>query len=303
MLSVLIPVYNYNITKLVSDIHKQLISTNIDFEIICIDDGSNSEFNSENEKINTLKNSKFIIQSKNTGLSGNRNNLALIAKYNNLLFIDGDSVIISKNFINNYINKISRDTDIIYGGRVHPKKKQQPKKQLRWKYGIQIEDKTADIRKNNAYKTLMFNNTLINKKRFQAIKFDSSLTKYGHEDTLFAYQAYLDNLSVLHINNPVLHGDIDSNSVYINKTEKGIDNLLSLYNSKKIDAQFVKILIYFKKIEKFKLKFLIGKLFQLSQQLIKKQLKSSNPSLFLFNFYKLSYMCYLDLKGFTTNRF
>jgi len=42
MLSVLIPVYNCSITALIKDLHQQLMSSNIEFEIICLDDASNN---------------------------------------------------------------------------------------------------------------------------------------------------------------------------------------------------------------------------------------------------------------------
>ena len=46
MLSILIPTYNYDITHLVYELHKQASEAEIDFEIICLDDGSKSEINS-----------------------------------------------------------------------------------------------------------------------------------------------------------------------------------------------------------------------------------------------------------------
>ena len=213
MLSILIPTYNYNVTKLVNDIHKQLIDSNVDFEIICIDDGSSSKTNLENEKVNSLKNSKFIAELNNIGLSNNRNHLASLSQYDYLLFLDGDSLIIGNSFIKSYLENIYSNTDILYGGRVHPEFVENQNQKLRWKYGKNIEDKSANRRNKDKHKTLMFNNTLIRKKCFNSILFDSNLIKYGHEDTLFAYQAYLQNLNVLHINNPILHGDIDLNDV------------------------------------------------------------------------------------------
>ena len=55
MLSILIPVYNYNVVPLVLELHKQCLECEIDFEILCQDDASNSELNEENEIINGLK--------------------------------------------------------------------------------------------------------------------------------------------------------------------------------------------------------------------------------------------------------
>ena len=104
MLSILIPTYNYKVYPLACQIKQQALKANIIFEIICFDDGSSSKLNFENDKINTLKNSKFIALEKNVGLSNNRKELAQSAKYDYLLFIDGDSEIIEKDYIKQYIN-------------------------------------------------------------------------------------------------------------------------------------------------------------------------------------------------------
>ena len=54
MISILIPCYDYNALKLVENIEKQALLLNIIFEIICIDDGSFSLKNEDNQKINSL---------------------------------------------------------------------------------------------------------------------------------------------------------------------------------------------------------------------------------------------------------
>ena len=59
MLSILIPIYNYNAYPLVMELHKQCLECEIDFEILCQDDASKSLLNSENENINSLSNCNF----------------------------------------------------------------------------------------------------------------------------------------------------------------------------------------------------------------------------------------------------
>ena len=59
MISVLIPTYNYNAFSLVEEIHKQLVEARISFEIICLDDGSQSKINKNNNQINSLSFSSF----------------------------------------------------------------------------------------------------------------------------------------------------------------------------------------------------------------------------------------------------
>ena len=290
MLSVLIPLYNYNAFPLAKAIVEQSLKLNIDFELICIDDASNSELNTENEKINCLQNAKFIAQKVNAGYRGNRNNLAAMAKFDYLLFIDGDSIIVANDYVKNYIENLSENTQIIYGGRVHPNTIVDKTKTLRWKYGKFVEDKTAEVRQKNVYKTLMFNNTLIKKTCFSAIEFDTSLTKYGHDDTVFSFEVSNAKLNVKHINNPIEHGDIDSNQEFLRKTEESLINLHKIYYSKKVDYKFIKILNFYNWLEFFWLTNFVAFIFKLIKPSVKKQLLSSRPSLLLFNFYKLGFL-------------
>lgn len=292
MLSILIPVYNYNVSPLVEALHKQCLESKIEFEILCQDDGSNSELNKDNEKINLLENCFFISLSKNVGLSSNRNLLASRAKHSYLLYIDGDSIVINKNYIQNYLNNI-QSSDIVYGGRIHPVTVASAEQKLRWKYGKLIEDKTASQRNLATYKTLMFNNTLIKKKCINQIKFDSSLTKYGHEDTLFAYEVSKSNFKVKHIDNGIEHGDIDESKIFISKVKNSLNNLILLDKENKIDPSFVKILGFYCSLKKYKLVFPGSLFFKIFNKVLFKQLCTQNPSLFLFNLYRISYICSL----------
>ena len=54
MLSILVPIYNYNTNPLVLELHKQCLECNIEFEILCQDDCSN-EFLTENQTVIALK--------------------------------------------------------------------------------------------------------------------------------------------------------------------------------------------------------------------------------------------------------
>jgi glycosyltransferase involved in cell wall biosynthesis len=297
MISVLVPLYNYNAYPLAKEIVNQALKLNIEFEFICIDDASKSPLNLENEKINSLANATFIAQKNNAGHRANRNNLAAMAKYKNLLFIDGDSVIISEDYIKNYVKNISDTNHIIYGGRVHPKTITSANKKLRWKYGLQIEDKLAKVRNKNPYKSLMFHNTLIKKEQFNNIKFDNALTDYGHDDTVFSYKVSLAKLNVKHIDNQVEHGDIDDNNIFLKKTREGILNLHKIYNEEIISVEHVRLLNFYSKLKSLGLTFLFNIIFKLFHRPIEMQLLSKNPSLLLFTFYKLSYLCYLDSKN------
>jgi hypothetical protein len=295
MISVLIPTYNYNVFPLASQIEKQALKYNIIFELICVDDGSLSTINIENTKINTLKNCKFIEATHNIGLSNNRNLLAKLSKYNNLLFIDGDSILPDEDFLNRYINANEDDIDVIYGGRKHPKTNDKLRK-LRWKYGVYREDTSLEERKKQPFKRTLFNNTLIKKNTFNKIGFEESITEYGHEDSLFAFHLSKLNAKTKHIENPVLHGDIDFNEIFFNKMHKSIQNLKYINDNALIDTNFITFLKVYNIIKQLKLNYPLAYFYLSFKSFFSYQLKSKHASIIVFDVFRLSYFCHINLK-------
>ena len=128
MLSVLIPTYNYNISTLVEEIHSQLIQTNATFEILCLDDHSTKlETIKQNERINSFSNASYSVLPENIGRSRIRNLLAKKATYDWLLFLDADVIPVEKDFISKYIEAISSEKEVIYGGILYKKKSRNKK--------------------------------------------------------------------------------------------------------------------------------------------------------------------------------
>ena len=294
MLSILIPIYNYNAYPLVLELHKQCLECEIEFEIICQDDASGSDLNIENEKINLLSNCSFKTLNKNLAHRKNRNLLAEKAKFNYILFIDGDSNIISSNYISNYVENI-KDFDIVYGGRLHPENCPSNRQKLRWKYGKFSEDKTCENRKRTPFQSLLFNNTIIKKECFNKVKFDSNLIEYGHDDTQLSYQLSLSETKVNHINNPVEHGDIDNNSFFLIKMKSSLGNLIYLYENGKINKNHSKLITLLLLLNKLKLTYLVSKFYLLFEKVIFKKLEGNNPNLFVFNLFRIGYLCNLKI--------
>ena len=295
MLSILIPIYNYNAYPLVLELHKQCLECAIDFEILCQDDASKSVLNSENEKINSLFNCNFTELKVNIAHRQNRNMLASKAKFDNLLFIDGDSIIIRNNYISNFVSCLN-DFDIIYGGRLHPENCPSNNQKLRWKYGKFIEDKSVEKRKLTPFQSLLFNNTVIKKDCFNKVKFDSHLTKYGHDDTQLSFQLSQFNPKLKHIDNPVEHGDIDTNKEYLIKSKSSLENLLELYNEGKINKDFSRLISLLLLLNKLKLTYLISVFYKTSEGFLNRNLEGNNPNLFIYNIYRIGYLCKISVK-------
>ncbi|MFV5702760.1 glycosyltransferase family 2 protein [Flavobacterium sp. XS2P12] len=295
MLSILVPLYNYNVYPLVSELHKQCTDCGVHFEILCQDDASKSSLNVFNENVNTLSNCSFITLNQNIAHRENRNSLAEQAKYNYLLFIDGDSIIIHNDYIKKYITNLN-DFDIVYGGRLHPEKCPSDNQKLRWKYGRFIEDKSVTNREIKSYQSLLFNNTLIKKHCFNRVKFDRKIKKYGHDDTQLSYQLSVSQAKVNHIDNPVEHGDIDTNLDYLEKIKESLENLILLYEEEKIDIGFVKLIQLYHFLKRTKSTFIISKIYVFFEKSLLKNLTGKNPNLWIFNLFRIGYLCSLNQK-------
>jgi len=292
MISVLIPIYNFNVAKLVKDLHAQLTYANVVFEIILGDDASTQQFN--NEKLVELQGVNYFSLQENIGRAKIRNLLVEKANYPYLLFMDCDAAVSSSLYINNYIVEISRNSTpvCIIGGVAYRKQKPNPKYYLRWKYGNKREATDADIRNQKPYKSFTSFNAIFSKSIFDLVKFDESFSTYGNEDTFFGNQLRNTEIPVIHINNPLFHDGLDTNDDYLNKVETSIDNLISLFHSQKIDTNFISenrlLAIYFR----CKKLFLIPMLcffYKMFLSNIKRKILRK-PSIFWLDIYKLGYL-------------
>ncbi|MNG09431.1 hypothetical protein D3C84_928500 [compost metagenome] len=102
------------------------------------------------------------------------------------------------------------------------------------------------------------------------------------------------HFEISRIENPTFHLNLETSEVFLNKTKIALENLVFLYNSKKISEQNSKIIKAFELLKKLKLTQFSALLFKKNQNKIEKNLLSQNPSLFLFDLYKLGYFCALN---------
>ncbi len=301
MLSILIPVYNFDIRNLVNDLNNQCTHLNIPFEIVCLDDGSQRKYKVKNREIISLEMVVYEELSQNLGRSKIRNELGKRASFEYLIFMDCDSKVVSKNYIKNYIEYIKPVDNnntapvfdkLLYGGRCYsPFPPQNQDHLFHWTFGIHREQSSAKKRLEKPYHSFMTNNFFIPKKIFLEIPFDESLTQYGHEDTLFGMELRSNNISIVHIDNPLEHIGLEETEVFLGKSKKAIENLKVLYE--KESGIETKLLNVFSSLRKFKFTWLFGKVFNIIEPLLIRNFRSKKPNLKQFDFYKLGYLCSL----------
>jgi glycosyltransferase involved in cell wall biosynthesis len=293
MLSICIPVYDFDVTGLVEKLYKQAEILAVPCEIVCIDDFSDEKFIKINKKF-CSKYANFIELKQNIGRSKIRNLFLSNTKYQYLLFLDCDSIINSGNFLKKYIETIrSAEYSVICGGRVYDEEKPSKKYLLRWKYGSIKESQPLEIRQMFPNKSFMTNNFIIDRSVFEIVRFDETISTYGHEDTLFGFQLKNKKIPIVHIENPVLNGCLETNEEYIAKTEIALENLAYILDYVNYNPRFiedVKIAEYYEKFQAWKLKSMVKFIYSLFGPLIRKMLSAGIINLFLFDFYKLGFL-------------
>jgi len=296
MLSILIPVYNYNAVHLVKQLHEQATQAEIPFEILLLDDNSDNNCKRDNLTLRDLSNTKLFELPTKAGRAIARNYLAGQAQYDYLLFLDCDSEPVDNKFIERYLPYCNKKDIVVCGGTAYKNQKPKVDSYLRWNYGMRCETKSAEERNkapNSKFSTFNF---FIARELFLSIRFNELLRNYGHEDTLFGLELLKRNYKVIHIDNPLYHTGIDTNSVYLEKTRQGVENLkilLEQYPNNEELIQNIRLLKYYIFLEKNYITFLFLFLFRMFKKLMLANFNSRYPNLTLFNLYKLGYLCSL----------
>ncbi|MFT4698676.1 MAG: glycosyltransferase involved in cell wall biosynthesis [Flavobacteriaceae bacterium] len=293
MISILIPTYNYSIVNLVNTLHQQVSKAAIPFEIIVVDDCSN-ELNilEQNKNINSLENCQLIENPQNLGRTASRNLLSNKAIYNWLLFMDADVLPKYNDFISRFSLLENQDCQVIYGGVCYEEKRPELDKILRWVYGIKRETKSVKNRIKQPY-FIISQNLLIKKDIFTASN-TSNLNAYGL-DILFSNNLLKNNVIVKHIDNPVYHFGLENSLTFLDKSLKAVKTTYLLEENNQIDKNLRPLQKVFHILKKWKLIGFLRFLTDLFKNPIKSNLLSKNPSMFLFDLYRLRY--YIKLKN------
>ncbi len=292
MLSICIPVFNYDASKLLEQLHKQCLNLDIQFEIIILEDGSDLDCIND---ISYLDFTKQIILETNCGRSKARNILAENAIYQKILFLDCDSEIPSNCFIKKYIENLNKT--VVCGGTKYYPRQYSRDKSLRYTYGIKREMIKSENRNKNPNKSFTTNNFLISKSVFNKIKFREFLTKYGHEDSLFGYELQCVGIDIYHIDNPVIHCGLEENEFFLKKTKIAIKNIFEIETSTQIDKDFfntINLVVAYRKYKNYGLTMFVKLFFNIFEKAMNNYIvKSKKPYLFIFDIYKLGY--YINL--------
>lgn len=294
MLSILIPVYNFDVRKLVIELAEQCRTATIPFEVILLDDASTPQYRIINKALGNLPDIRYEELPINVGRAKIRNLLLEKAQYTSLLFIDCDSALPDDLFIRRYLPFIGQEI-IVYGGRVYEDEPPaNPDLYLHWYYGTYREVMPVADRQKAPNQSFMTNNFLIHKSVFGKIRFNEVIRGYGHEDTLFGYELKKNNMLITHIDNPVVHIGLETSRELLRKSKNSIRNLRRILIDNREHsamAEDISLLHSYLRARKLGIDNLISRLFKRFEPAIIQNLESKNPRLILFDLFKLGYLC------------
>lgn len=268
---------------------RQIASADADsYEIVCIDDHSSGYYISQNKGIAEL--ATYVLLETNVGRARIRNLFLQYAKGEYLLFLDCDSMV-PENFVQEYAKTLARKPAVVVGGRVYDDTFNDREHRLRYLYGTKIESRPLLERLKNPYRSFMTNNFMVRRDVLDKIRFDESLTKYGHEDTLFGYRLEQNHIPILHIDNPVINGQVEENAEFLHKSVEAVENLVKLYDDMWEDQRFchsVRLLNTYNRVRRMNLQGVVYWLYKVFKTPLESHFVSGNSiSLKQFNFYKL----------------
>lgn len=290
MLSVLIPVFNKEISELAETVCLYCKEAGIEYEVIAVDDCSDNP--AVRESNSRIKSDYFslIELDNNVGNAEARNILARKAVNDWLLFLDADMIPVREDFIKRYLEEISKDDFDVMSGGILYERKNQKEYSLKLLHGEKTEEQIAG---KDPYLEIRGNNFLIRKSTFLENPFGGLPENYGYVDTHFGLKLKKADARVRIIDNPCYHLGLETNERFVKKFRKAVRNAFWLYHNDREMAENLKIVRYFKILKSLRLTALTAFLFRRFEPNLLRNLLSDKPSLFLFQLYKLGYMCTL----------
>ncbi|GAA3996740.1 hypothetical protein GCM10022408_04210 [Hymenobacter fastidiosus] len=288
-LSILIPVYNRDVTVLVSDLLEQAADWGGPVEILCFDDGSAPEFRELNALLAAWPMVCYVELPHNVGRAAIRNRLAAAAHHGWLLLLDNDSLLPDDQFLTRYADAHAL-APVLVGGTIYEfAPPADPRLYLRWCYGREREARRASVRQQEPHAQLTLNNLLIRTAIFRRFGLDESLTRYGHEDTKFGWRLREAGIAVRHLDNPVLHDGLEPAEDFLHKTHDAVRNLALLYRTEGLgtDTRLLRMAL---RLEQNGLSGLVRPALTALEPVFRRNLLSGKPGLRHLDMLKLGWL-------------
>ncbi|MCP9236377.1 glycosyltransferase family 2 protein [Lewinella sp. JB7] len=225
MLSICIPVFNYDVRPLVEEVVRQAGSLSVPVEILIYDDGSTEEYRQANRQTEQIDVVRYRELPENVGRARIRNQMASEARYPTLIMLDADSRP-NPHWLKNYL--LHPESPVVVGGTTYAERMpDDPLLRLHWHYGRHREALAPARRRPTPYLHFQSNNFRVDRAFFLAHPFPD-VKGYGHEDTLWGQLLAPTSTAIEYLDNPVEHLGLEPADVFVRKQRQAVDSLKTL---------------------------------------------------------------------------
>ena len=290
MYSILVPVYNQPISPLAQSLLAAAKKLGGPCEIIFAEDGSTQHLE-ENAALAQLPGVAYHVYKQNRGRAAIRNLLGEMSQGDRLIFLDCDIALPDSRFLQRY--SAHSDMDVLCGGHSYPSRSALGRR-LHHKYGSLRECPAPHLRNQNPYKGFKTSNFLIKRSLFDRVRFDESLSTYGHEDTLYGHALQEAGARLLHIDNPVVHLAMEPTRTFLTKSRGALSNALMLVQNGKLPVEFVRAVSMYYRLKGSAGGRALLQWLERSEPLLLRSLHGPNPRLRSFDFLKLVWLYQIE---------
>lgn len=282
-LSILVPIYKDNVVKQVGLLRDQCKAIEgLVWEIVVSDDGSPQALFEANAPVADMEGCRLLRLAKNGGRAANRNFLARNARYGWLLFQDAETEP-GENLVRKFIENMGK-ADVVCGSFTVPRKAAVDGN-LRCRYELRGQRRlTATRRNRHPYQCFHINNFMARRTVIIEHPFYEAMTGYGYEDVVFGKELEKAGVKVFHIDNPVAYSSFEDNSSYLEKVAESVNTLYIYRNALQGYSGLLDVV---QKLGRHSLLWLPCRLMRRFSKRIEANLKGRNPSLLLFDLYRI----------------
>jgi len=224
-LSILIPVYNWDVRLLLNILHQQCstITDSGSIEIRVLDDGSSEKFDivSLAAELSLVTYEEFT---ENQGRVAVRNALLDKAKGEYVLFLDSDMLPDQDNFIRTYLDYAHEKYDIVCGGISYLQSNEADTSSSFYLYkSRKTEALSAEVRSSAPWRYLFTSNCMLRREIVTSIRFDSRFKGYGFEDIEWAIRLAT-TYTIKHVDNTCSHMGVMSKAKVCLNMRNSIEN-------------------------------------------------------------------------------
>lgn len=234
-LSVLIPVYNWDVSALLRRVIGEADGFDLwgRVEVIALDDGSSEEAPLAANAAFISRHARPLLEfsrlERNLGRSAVRNLLAAKARGEFILFLDCDVLPDDERFLRNYLERAhGGEFDVVCGGVSYRTRiLNGPAYDYHAYLGNRKEVKPASDRNREPWRHILTSNIMVRKSVFVGMPFDERFTGYGYEDIEWGVRL-ASGFRILHIDNTASHLGLVTKAQAYDKMRSSVPNYLLL---------------------------------------------------------------------------